>query len=96
MERLKDQGVLVDHKLNMSRQCAAAAMKASQILGCIRRVITSRDIDVIIPLLSVLFRPHLVYCVQFWSPQFKKRFGQTGESPKEGHKDDQKAGESAL
>ncbi|GAB0187339.1 cAMP-dependent protein kinase inhibitor alpha [Grus japonensis] len=76
----KDLGVLVDKKLDMSRQCALAAQKANRVLGCIKRSMTSRSREL---------------CPALGSP-VQERHGPVGASPEEGHKADQRAGAPLL
>ena len=65
-------GVLLDGKLTMSLQCAFIKRRANGILGYIRRNIASRLKEVVLPVSTVLVRPHLEYCVQFWAPHCKR------------------------
>ncbi|GAB0205511.1 cAMP-dependent protein kinase inhibitor alpha [Grus japonensis] len=55
----KDLGMLVDEKLDMNRQCVLAVQKANHILGFIESRVASRSVEVILPLYSVLVRPHV-------------------------------------
>ena len=58
----------MDGKLNMSQQCDFTVQKANCILVCIKINVASGVREVILPLYSVLVRPHKEYCIQMWTP----------------------------
>ena len=43
-----------------------------KILGLIRRTITCKDTQLIVPVYTAIVRPHLEYCIKAWRPYRKK------------------------
>lgn len=56
-----------------NQQSVLAVAKTNCFTGF--KNLASKTRDVITPLYSVLFKPCLEYCVQFWSSQFKRHTG---------------------
>ena len=68
----KDLGLIISADWKVSEQCGIAARKGNQLLGMIKRNITYREKNLIIPLYKSIVRPHLEYYIQAWRPHLKK------------------------
>ena len=68
----KDLGVTFSANMKASEQCGIAESKGSQILRLIRRIITYKEKQLIVPLYKAIGRPHFEYCIQAWRPYRKK------------------------
>ena len=72
VDRERDLGVTVSDSLKVDTQCMEAYGKASGVLGMMKRTITTRCREVLMPLYKTLVRPHLEYCSSTWSPHYQK------------------------
>ena len=61
-------GVLMSKDLKLSKQCVLSKNKANLMLGIINRGKSYKSAEVILKLYRSYVRPHLEYCIQFWSP----------------------------
>ena len=52
----------------MSKELKLAKNKANLMLGIINREVLYTSVEVISKLYRSYVRPHLKYCIQFWSP----------------------------
>ena len=68
----KDLGVMVHKAMNGSRQVVEAVKKANRALAEIRRTISNKETDTVIPIYKTTVIPHLEYCIQAWAPYLKK------------------------
>lgn len=63
---------MVDKKLDISQPFALATQKTKHVLGCIKRSVSSRVRELILPLCSSLGRPHPEFCIQLWGHWHRK------------------------
>lgn len=64
--------VVLVHKLIMSQQSVLVTRKVNSLLCCIGKSGPSKLREGIPPPFMALVRPHVKYCVQFWSPCCKR------------------------
>ena len=91
---MKDLEVLVGEKLNMTLQCALTVQNANNILGFIKRSMTSRLSEVVLTLDSRetppgILRPAL-------EPLAQERHRPVEVGPEEGYRNDEKHGTPLL
>ena len=68
----KDPGIQVHRSLKVAAQLEKVVKKAYGMLAFIARGIEYKSWHMMLQLYRTLIRPHLEYCVQFWSPHYQK------------------------
>ena len=71
-DKVKDLGIIIDHKLKFHTQSASAAKKAISSANFIFKSFNYLNNKTFSTLYKVFVRPNLEYCIQVWRPHFKK------------------------
>ena len=71
----KDLGIIICNDLKPGKHFSEIVKTANKITGFIGRAFDYKSEKVILTLYNALVRPHLEYCVQFWSPYYRKDIG---------------------
>lgn len=67
-----DLGFMISDDLKPSNQCSKVVKTANKLVGFTGRTFEHKWEEVILTLYNSLVRPLLEYCVQFWSPYYRK------------------------
>ena len=65
-------GIIVMDSCHPSEQCVAAAIKANQVMGQIRRSFSCYSKDIMLQIYKTFVHPHLEYAIPVWSPWLQK------------------------
>ncbi len=68
----KKLGVIICNDLKPGKYCMEVVKTANKSVGFIGRTFEFKSEKVVRTLFNALVRPHLEYCVQFWSPYYRK------------------------
>ena len=68
----RDLGVQIHSSLKVAIQVDKVVKKAYGMLAFIGWWVEYRNWKIMLQLYKILVRPHLEYCVQFWSPHYWK------------------------
>lgn len=68
----KDLGITISSDLKPEKHISEVVKTANKLTGFIGRAFDYKSEKVILTLFNSLVRPHLEYCVQFWSPYYRK------------------------
>ncbi|XP_071959999.1 uncharacterized protein [Antedon mediterranea] len=68
----KDLGVIFTSDCKPSRQCAAAAARATNSMRTVKRTFKNIDKESFQVMYKAYIHPHMEYCIQSWSPYYNK------------------------